>query len=399
MSTGDWLGHVRPGDLVVVAQGVGEPTPLLERLLVDAPADVEVFVGLSHSAALTGDAPIVPRLLSFGALGPLGRPPRRGTVEIVPAHFDDLARVLPLRGRELVVLVQVAEADPSGAHSMGMAVDHTWELCGRARAVVAEVNAQLPVTTAPRLRGSRIDARVPTSRHLPTVTTPAITTTQARIAEHVARLVPDGATLQLGLGATATAVARALHDHRDLAVRSTLVGDWLLQLDRAGALRDDAVVIAEAAGSAELYDHVATAGVAVCPVRDVVGPIATGEVERFTAVNSALQVDLTGQVNAEVLPTGHVGAVGGQVEFLRAAQRSPGGVAVVALPATAGGHSRIVPRLTGATVTTPRSTVDLVVTEHGTADLRGRSLRERADALIAVADPTHRDTLRRGAQS
>lgn len=394
----DWLSCVRPGDLVVVAQGVGEPTPLLERLLVEAPADVEVFVGLSHSTALAGDAPIAARLLSFGALGPLGRPPRRGTVEVVPAHFDDLPRVLPRRGRDLVVLVQVAAADPTGAHSLGVAVDYTWELCGRARAVVAEVNAALPVTTAPSLPGSRIDARVTTARPLPVVTTPEVTATQARIAEHVARLVPDGATLQLGVGATATAVARALHDHRDLAVRSTLVGDWVLGLDRAGALRDDAVVISEAAGSPELYDHVATARVAVCPVPDVVRPLAAGEVERFTAVNSALQVDLTGQVNAEVLPAGHVGAVGGQVEFLRAAQRSPGGLAVVALPATAGGHSRIVPRLTGATVTTPRSTVDLVVTEHGAADLRGRSLRERADALVAVADPAHRDTLRRGAQ-
>ncbi|TCK25200.1 acetyl-CoA hydrolase/transferase family protein [Pseudonocardia endophytica] len=383
-----WLSLVRPGDLVVVAQGVGEPTPLLTDLLDAAPADVEVFVGLSHSDALTG--PTSMPLVSFGALGPLGRPPHRGTVEIVPAHFDDLARVLPHRGRDLVLLMQVAEADASGRHSLGVAVDHTYELVGRARTVVAEVNAQLPVTSAPRLPASTFDACVPTSRPLPVVAVPEVGEPQRRIAEHVAGLVPDGATVQLGLGALSTAIGCALSGHRDLAVRSTLAADWLLDLVSSGAVRPERATICEAAGSPELYKLVGASDVAIRPVREV----AAVDSERFVAVNSALQVDLSGQVNAEELPAGYVGAIGGQAEYLRAAQRSPGGCAVVALPATAGRHSRIVPHLT--TVTTPRSGVDVVVTEHGVADLRGRGLRERADALIAVAAPEHRDALREG---
>lgn len=181
-------------------------------------------------------------------------------------------------------------------------------------------------------------------------------------------------------------------------MRSTLVGDWLLDLAAAGALRPgpDAVVISEAAGSAELYEYVSTSSVQVRPVREVTGPAAAGALERFVAVNSALQVDLGGQVNAEEIPAGFVGAIGGQAEYLRAASRSPGGCAIVALPSVAGPRSRIVHRLEPPTVTTARSSVDVVVTEHGIADLRGRSLGERAESLIAVAAPEHRAALREG---
>ncbi|HVW44334.1 MAG TPA: acetyl-CoA hydrolase/transferase C-terminal domain-containing protein [Amycolatopsis sp.] len=390
----EWLSLIRPGDLVVVAQGVGEPTPLLQELLAAAPRGIEVFVGLSHSDALA--APVRVPLLSFGALGPLGKPPHRGSVDVVPADFDDLPRVLRNRGRDLVLLMQVTAAGPDGRHGLGMAVDHTYELIGQSRRVVAEVNSQLPDTSAPRLAPSTFDALVPGSRALPVVPAPAIGEPHRRIAEYVAELVPDGATLQLGVGAVPAAIGRCLVGRRDLAVRSTLVGEWLLDLAVAGALRPDSVVISEAAGSPELYKYVAESAVRVRPVREVTGPAAAGAVERFVAVNSALQVDLTGQVNAEEIRAGFVGAIGGQAEFLRAAQRSPGGLAIVALPAAAGRHSRIVRRLDPPTVTTARSHVDLVVTEYGVADLRGRSLRERTESLISVAAPEHRAALREG---
>jgi acyl-CoA hydrolase len=394
VSSQRWLSLIRPGALVVVAQGVGEPTPLLTQLLTAAPADVEVFVGLSHSDALS--RPSALPLVSFGAMGPLGRPPHRGTVAVIPAHFDDLPRVLPHRGRDLVLLMQVAGADENGEHSLGMAVDYTYDLLGRACAVIAEVNAELPITSAPRLPGSAFTATVSTSRPLPVVAVPEIGEPQQRIATHVAGLVPNGATLQLGIGSLAMAAGRALRGHRDLAVRSTLVGDWLLELVAAGAVRPGAIVISEAAGSAELYKYVAASDVAVRPVGEVTGPAAAGAIDRFVAVNSALQVDLTGQVNAEEIPAGYVGGIGGQAEYLRAAQRSAGGCAIVAVPATTRQRSRIVPRLEPATVTTPRSGVDIVVTEHGVADLRGRGLRERAESLIAIAAPEHRATLRKG---
>lgn len=390
------LSLIRPGDLVVVAQGVAEPTPLLEEVLAGAPEGIEVFVGRSHSEILS--RPTRVPLLSFGAMGPLRRPAGRDDVGVVPAHFDDLPRVLPHRGRDLVLLMQVAPAGADGRHGLGMAVDHTYALLGQARTVVAEVNDQMPDTSAPRLAPSVFDALVPGTRPLPTVPAPEIGEEQQRIAELVAEALPDGATLQLGIGAVPSAIGRCLTDRRDLAVRSTLVGDWLLDLASAGALRagPDAVTISEAAGSAELYRYVATSAVQVRPVAEVTAAVAAGAVERFVAVNSALQVDLTGQVNAEELAGGFVGGIGGQAEYLRAASRSPGGCAVVALTSTGGRRSRIVRRLDPPTVTTARSYVDVVVTEHGVADLRGRTVRERAESLIALAAPEHRGALREG---
>ncbi|MFI5611994.1 acetyl-CoA hydrolase/transferase family protein [Amycolatopsis sp. NPDC051903] len=390
---------LKPGDLVVVAQGTGEPTPLLEQL-VRAQAtlpDLEVFVGLSHSGALTEPGAAGLPLVSFGAMGPLARLAANGTVSVIPCHFRDVPRALLSRNPDqLVVALQVSSADDSGHHSLGLAVDYTYELLGRARAVVAEVNDRVPHSTAPRVHSSRFTATVPTSRPLPSVTAGATGPVHTAIARYVATLVPDGATIQLGIGTLPAAVGAALAAKRDLGVHSTLASTWLLDLARAGALRPGAVVISEAAGSQELYDWVVASGVRVRPVSELAEPGAFARIDRFVAMNSALQVDLTGQVNAEELGSGYVGGIGGQPDYLRAAQHSAGGCSIVMLPATTQGgkSSRIVRRLHAGAVTTPRSQVDVVVTEHGIADLRGRSLAERAEALIAVAGPGHRPSLR-----
>lgn len=402
VDTARWVGDVlRPGDTVVVAQGVGEPTPLLEQLAQAGNTlhDTEVFVGLSHSAALTDESARSLSLVSFGAMGPLARRADAGEVSIIPCHFVDVPRTLLHRAAgQLVVLMQVSPADRDGSHSTGMAVDYTYELVGQARAVVAEVNEQMPVTSGPRLPGSAFAATVTTSRPLPVVLPPAAGAVHRRIAENVVPLVPDGATIQLGIGAVPSVVGEALRERRGLRVHATLVGEWLLDLARGGALRSEpgSVVISEAAGSPALYDYVARSAVQVRPVRELNRPETLAAIDRFIAMNSALQVDLSGQVNAEQLESGYVGGIGGQADFLRAAQRSAGGCAIVMLPATArrGEQSRIVRRLDHGTVTTARSAVDVVATEFGIADLRGASLEERARALIAVAAPQHRDALR-----
>ncbi|WP_091539480.1 acetyl-CoA hydrolase/transferase family protein [Modestobacter sp. DSM 44400] len=391
---------LRPGDLVVVAQGVGEPTPLLEQLVRAGGSlrDTEVFVGLSHSAALTEDAARSLSLVSFGGMGPLARLAATNTVSIIPCHFADVPRLLALRapGR-LVVLMQVSPPNDDGFHSLGMAVDYTYELVGQARAVIAEVNEQLPVTSAPCLHASAFAATVRTSRPLPVIPPANVSEVHRQIAAHVVKLVPDGATIQLGIGAVPSVVGAALTRRRDLRVHSTLVGDWLLGLAEAGALSTEpgSVRISEAAGSAALYEYVTRSAVLVRPVRELNSPDVLGRLEGFVAMNSALQVDLSGQVNAEEIESGYVGGIGGQPEFLRAAQRSVGGRSIVMLPATAarGRQSRIVRRLHQGTVTTLRSGVDFVVTEFGVADLRGTSLDERPEALIAVAAPHHRDAL------
>jgi acyl-CoA hydrolase len=397
-----WLTDVlQPGDLVVVAQGTGEPTPLLEELVRAGSSlpELEVFVGLSHSTALTEPGARDLSLVSFGAMGPLGKLAADGAVSVIPCHFQDVPRMLAMRNpKQLVVVLQVSGADEHGCHSLGLAVDYTYELIDHARAVVAEVNDRLPHSTAPRIHSSRFTATVPTSRPLPTVADGAVGDVHTAIAEHVAGLVSDGATIQLGVGALPSVVGRALSAKRRLRVHSTLAGSWLLDLARSGALCEQpgSVLISEATGSQELYDWVIEAGVPLRTVQELTRPDVLSGIEQFVAMNSALEVDLTGQVNAEEIGSGYVGGIGGQPDYLRAAQRSPGGCSVVMLPATAQGgtRSRIVRRLHAGAVTTPRSNVDVVVTEHGIADLRGKSLIERADALIAVAAPKHCASLR-----
>ncbi len=396
-----WIADViRAGDLMVAAQGVGEPTALLQALLSSdgLPVDVELFVGLSHSGVLAGSERASVPLVSFGAMGPLAAAAANGTLEVIPCHFADVSRLLQVRapGR-VVALVQVSRPDADGFHSLGLSVDYTYELLANARAVIAEVNEQVPLTSAPRIDSSTFSATVSTSRPLPHIPAARTGPVHERIAEHAAALVEDGSTIQLGVGALPSVVGRAIAARRGLSVHSTLAGDWLLELARSGALAHDAgsILISEAAGSAELYRYVVSNGVAVRPVYELMDPVALSAIEQFVAMNSALEVDLTGQVNAEQMSSGYVGGIGGQPELLRAAQRSPGGRSIVMLPSTAvkGQRSRIVHSLTGNSVTTLRSGVDFIVTEHGVADLRGRSLAERAQALIAIAAPEHRAAL------
>lgn len=394
----NWPTLLRDGDLVVVAGGAGEPTALLEaltKLCADDLPDAELFVGLSHSGILEQRPPLP--LASFGALGPLARHAAHGDLAIVPCAFVDLPRVLPLRARgRIVVLVSVAPADLHGEHSLGIAVDYAYELTGRQDSlVIAEVNDQMPRTDAPTLAAAALALAVEVSHPLPTPAVRSGNDVHRALARHVATLVPDGATLQLGVGTLPAMVAEALAGHRDLRVRSTLVGDWLLTLADAGTLArtPGAVVLSEAAGTPELHEHVAAGGARVRPVGELVDPAALSDLGCLVALNSALEVDLSGQVNAETFTGGYVGAVAGGPDFLRAAQRTPEGRSVVMLPAAGGGASRIVARLHGGTVTTGRAFVDFVVTEHGVADLRGTDLAARARALIAIAAPEHRADL------
>jgi acyl-CoA hydrolase len=219
------------------------------------------------------------------------------------------------------------------------------------------------------------------------------------VAAQVARLVPDGATIQLGIGALAVAVARALRAHRGLKVRSGMVGDWFLELLDAGAIdtqTPQACLASLAVGSQALYDSLDVDGpLGFAPPSQLVQPLPGSP---FMAINSAIEVDLCGQVNSEFLGPRYVGTVGGQPDYFRAARRSSGGLAILALPATSGrsASSRIIPRLQGAYVTTAQSDVDCIVTENGIADLRATDFSQRRSLIARIADARVRDALERG---
>ena len=397
----DLREYVRPGDTVVWGQGAGEPLALVGALVAqrEQVGPVRGFAVLSYSDLVGPEHRDFIQMVSIGATGTLTRLARAGALEIVPVGISAIDG-LYATGRLGcdVVLVQVSPADAEGWHRLGLGMDALPRCVELARVVLAEVNDQLPVTAGPfRVHTSQISAAVQTSRSMIEVPMIPPTAVELEVAARVAGLVPDGATVQFGIGRLPDAIATALARHRGLAVHSGLVTDALVELVEAGTVDPGRTsVIGAAVGTAPLYDLLTRSPwIEVHPYTRTHDPAVLAAVPGFVAMNSALEIDLTGQIGAEVVGGVHLGAVGGQSDFLRGAVRSPGGIPIVACVSTTGGgrRSRIVEHLDGGVVTTARSDAGLVVTEHGVADLRGRTLRQRAEALVAVADPAFRDEL------
>jgi acyl-CoA hydrolase len=397
----DMTQYLRPGDTVLIGQAAAEPPALVEKFIAAAHAigGLTAFCGYTLSDAWAGVSPGQPNIKAYAAHGALRKLSAKGLVDIVPCHYGRIEELITAGHiRVDVVLLQVAPADADGYYSLGATVDYAAVAAEQARVVLVEVNANMPPTSSSRaLHRSRVAASITSSRVLADSPARPAAAAERAVAENVAAFVPSGATIQLGVGALADAIARALHGRRDLLVRSGLVGDWLVDLDEAGALADSpgSCVTGIALGTDRLYKFLAdSAKVRMAPVDEQLAPAALAQCDPYVAMNSAIEVDLHGQANAEVVAGRYVGAVGGQVGFLRAARKARSGLAILALAATNsdGSTSRIVPAVSGP-VTTAQSDVDLVITEFGAADLRGTSYPERAERLIAVAAPQHRAAL------
>ncbi|MEJ2890313.1 acetyl-CoA hydrolase/transferase C-terminal domain-containing protein [Actinomycetospora aeridis] len=390
--------HLRPGDTVLIGQTVAEP-PVLVDELVDAARTVEAVTavcGYVTSDAWRRATPGHPRVVGYAAAGAL-RTLAPGVLDYLPVHLSRIedhvtSGQLPVD----VVLLQVGPADADGYHDLGAAVDYVAAAAQRARVVLAEIHEDMPRTRSrSRLHRSRITEAVPSRRPLPSAAARPPSATDRAVAAAVVDLVPDHAVIQMGIGGLPDAVASELRGRRGLRVRSGLVGDWLLELAHAGALAEGpgTVVAGMALGSPELYAFLdGHDGVEFAPGADA------GAVERcapFVSVNSALEVDLLGQVGAEFIGDRLVGGVGGQADFFRAAHRGgDASAAVVALPSvTPTGASRIVARVSSGVVTSSKSDVDVVVTEWGAADLRACTVSERLERLVAIAHPDHRAAL------
>ena len=383
LDLGRWIS---PGDGIVFGQACAEPTVLVDALLAQAPAigALRAFVGLAWGRRIANEAPDSLQISSYGALGGLGAV---GDLHVVPCHFSALpglfaARALPGD----IAFVQVALPDRQGRCSLGVGVDYLADALEHARVIIAEVNDHCPVTAGHWIAWDRLDVAVVSSR--PLLEAPAVAPgdTERRIAAHVADLVQDGDTIQLGVGALPEAIIGALHGHEDLGVHSGMISDGVLDLIEAGIvtnarkLADRCLTVTGAAlGSRRLFDALGKReDVVFRPVSYTHAPATLATVGRLCAINSALEIDLQGQANAESVDGRLLGAVGGQVDFLRAAAAC-GGTPILALPA-----KRIVRRLRGP-VSTARSDVDWVVTEHGSRSLRGLCDRDRAVALTELA--------------
>jgi acyl-CoA hydrolase len=385
---------IAPGDGVVFGQACAEPTVLVDALLAQAPeiGPLRAFAGLTWGDRIPERAPDSLRIVSYGALGTLGRLPGLG---VVPCHFSALpalfaARALPGD----VALIQVAPPDCRGRCSLGVGVDYIADAVEHARVVIAEVNDHCPTTAGAWIAWDRIDAAAMTARPLLEAPVAQPGDRERRIAEHVAALVRDGDTIQIGVGALPEAITRALADRAELGVHSGMITDGVLDLIEAGVVtnrrkpRDERLTVTGAAlGSERLFEAVGEReDIYFAPVSYTHTPATLADVGRLCAINSAVEIDLHGQVGAEAAGERLLGAVGGQVDFLRAAAGG-GGTAIVALPA-----QRIVTRLSGP-VSTSRSDVDWVVTEHGARSLRGLTDAERREALLELAGPERADEL------
>jgi acyl-CoA hydrolase len=298
--------------------------------------------------------------------------------------------------------VQVSPPDADGTCSLGVGVDYIADALAHTPILIAEINRRMPATTGtPRIPLSRFAAVVETDRPLAEAPVRAADDVELAIARHVAELVEDGDTLQLGVGSLPTAVLDALAGHQDLGVHSGMISDGVLRLVEKGVVTgtrkeiDRGVIVTGAAlGSTELYERLAELPVEFRPASYTHAPHVLSRLSRFVSVNSAIEVDLTGQVGAEQRRGVQIGAVGGQVDFSRAAALT-GARSIITVRARTGEHSTIVPRLDGP-VTTGRSDVDHVVTEYGVAHLRGCDLTERARRLAAIAAPEFREDLLKG---
>jgi acyl-CoA hydrolase len=401
MSSVTLADGLRPGDRIVVGQACSEPLGLVSQLFALAPRldPLQVYCGLSFNPAWAGELPEGLRLTTYCGLGTVGKAVTRGRARVVPTSLSQLSAQIASRQMPVdVVLLQVSPPDADGFHSLGCTLDYVWEAAQVARQVVVEVNSRVPMTRSRgRLHHSQVMVAHESDTPLPEPAAEAPSEAQRAVARRVAGLVPNGATLQLGIGGLAAAIAEALRSHKGLKIRSGMAGDWLLDLADSGALdttRPDNCLASLAVGSRRLYASLSVdALLGFATPAELVVPIPGSP---RMAINSTIEVDLAGQLNAELLGDRYVGTVGGQTDYFRAARASEGGLAIVALVSVTGqGTSRIVPRC--GHVTSTATDVDLVVTEHGVADLRGTTLGERSALIANLADPQAREALRRGA--
>jgi acetyl-CoA hydrolase len=400
---------------VWVHGGAATPSVLLDALVARAPELRDVSVAHFHTE---GPGPHLARELAASfrhkALfigGNAREAVNEGRADYVPVFLSDVpglfsSGIIPLD----VALLNLSRPDAHGFCSLGTSVDASLAAARNAKVIVAQLNAAMPRTHGDTfVHVSQIERAVEVD--IPPYEYPEepVGDVERRIGEHIATLIPDGATLQLGIGAIPEATARALHGKKDLGIHTEMFTDPVMHLVESGAVTGrrkeincGKVVSAFLLGTRTLYDWVDdNPMIELRPVDYTNDTSVIRRFRRMVAINSAIQVDVTGQVVADSIGKRFYSGVGGQMDFIRGAALAPEGRAIIALPSTAarGTISRIVPFIDqGAGVVTTRAHVQTIVTEYGVAELHGRTIRERAKALIAIAHPDFRDELREAAR-
>ena len=377
------LGSViRPGDGILWGQACAEPQTLVEELVSQRSrlGGVGCFLGSSYSGIVKPEHADHLRLSAYCGIGTNRALADAGVLEILPVPYSQLGSLIRAHAiRADVVMIQVSPPNARGEYSLGLAADYLVPALDACRVIVAEVNEQVPWTHTERLLTKNdFDLLMESSRPPATPAARQPGELELAIARNTVPFIPDGAVLEFGIGTLPDAVCGALGRHEGLRVHSGGVGDGVIELaERKIVSRIDCALLI---GSKKLFDFArSNERVRLRSCEYTHNAEVLARQPRFVAINSAVEVDLSGQVNGELAGGSYVGAVGGALDFVRAANQSQGGVSIVVLPA-----SRIVENL-GGPVSVPRSEAGVIVTEKGAADLRGCGLRERERRLRAIS--------------
>jgi len=402
--------NIKSGNRVVFGHAAGEPIVLADELVrqKDRLTNVEIV----HMVPLRECQYCLPEMKQhfyhnslFAGAG-ARQAIREGRADYTPVFFSEIPRlfrdnILPVD----VALIQLSPPDENGYLSFGVSVDYTMQAAKSSKIVIAEVNKQMPRTYGAYIHISEVDYIIETDRPLIEIPLPKITSIEENIGRNIASLVPDRANLQLGIGGIPDAALKFLTEKKDLGIHTEMFSDGVVELYEKGVvtnkcnnLHPGKFIATFLMGTKKLYQFVDNnPNVEMHPVDYTNNLMIAGKVNNLISINSALQVDLFGQVCADTLGYQQYSGVGGQVDFVRASSISPGGKSIIALPSTNKKNtiSRIVSKLSeGTCVTTSRNDVHYVVTEYGIANLRGKTIRQRAEALIDIAHPDFRDQLK-----
>jgi acyl-CoA hydrolase len=411
----DALDLLRNGDFIVVPTGVGEPPTLLTALSEQRRRfqDIKVAQILAVRKFDYFDPETVDHVrhmaFFFGGASRAGG--QKGSVDFIPCSFSDIP-VMIQRGQipADVVFSMASPMDEKGFFSLSLGPDYTMAAVAKARAIVLEVNPNVPFAYGDcQVHVSQVSALVESSEPVMEVGLPKIGPVQQAIGKYVADMIDDGSTLQIGYGGIPDAVVMQLTAKHDLGVHTEMIGDGIMTLVESGAITNrkknylpGKMVATFALGSQKLYQFMErNPSIEMHPVDFTNDPYLAAQNDKLVSINATLQIDLLGQCGSESLGPLPYSGTGGQVDFVRAANRSRDGKSFIVLPSTAKDDTltRIVPMLTqGTHVTTGKNDVNYVVTEFGVAQLRGKSAKQRAQELIAIAHPDFRAELTDGAR-
>lgn len=409
VSAAEAVSHIKSGDSVVISMGCGQACAI-DRALED---DYERLNDVTlHSMIYLGRTPWINEKFrghikynTFFASGTNRKQITEGIVDYTPCNFSDIPYVLKNIIKPRVTVLSVTPPDNDGYVSLGTSVDYietTLEYC---EVKIAQVNKYQPRTHGSAIKHiSEFDYFVEYDEPLPEVPSAPLTDTERAIGRNCASLIKDGDCIQLGIGGIPNAICEELKDKKNLGLHSELVGDGVVDLIKSGVINNSKkqthtgkTVLGLAFGTKKLFDFIDNNPyVELHPINYVNNPYEIAKIDNFISVNSCLQVDLMGQVVSDSIGLNQFSGAGGQIDFVRGASMSKGGKSIIAMPSTAKNNtiSKIVPTITeNSSITTSRNDVDCIVTEFGIAELKGKTLKERAKALIKIAHPNFRNDL------